>query len=196
MWKSSRRRYQKRRKREDQKRRNIENPYTILKWDYSIKSEWHPKFKKTSSETKMKMFVTFEHFTFSLTYPPMIDSHNEMFTLKLLCNKFEDFIHFSMSCLLHTSKAFPHILFHHWKHYDAEVSVKMISESNLYIKSIHTFCEMRFAIIHFSEKFTLRHTTFFPTSSPTTRKHLSIERHFNFSRNISHFMKNKSKPPL
>ena len=97
-----------------------------------------------TSETKMEMFVPFKHFTFSLTYPPMIDSHIEIFTLKLLCNKFEDFIHFSMTYLLHTSEAFQHILFYPSRQFNAKVSVKMISESHVSHKSLHTSCEMRY----------------------------------------------------
>ena len=146
-------------------------------------------FKKHHQKIKMKMFVTF----FSLTYPPMIDSQNEIFTLKLLCNKFEDFIHFSMTYLLHTSEAFQHFLFYHWEQHDAKVSVKMISESHVSNISSYILWDEIFATIHCSEKFI--HTISFPTSSPTTLKHLSIERHFIISSNWSHSQINTKQTP-
>ena len=132
------------------------------------------------------MFVTFEHFTFSLTYLPMIVSHNEIFTLKLICNKFEDFIHFSMTYLLRTSEAFGHFWFLlKWQQY-AKVSVKMISESHVFHKSIQTSCEVRYLPQSIAVRNSHTHHLLSHIFTNNTQKHLSIERHFNISSNWSH----------
>ncbi len=77
-------------------------------------------------------------------------------SLNLPLNILDDFIHFSMTHLLHTAEAFQQIHWTHFEQQDAKVSVKMMSEKTKYFptNSFHTSCEVRYLSHLLGEKST------------------------------------------
>jgi hypothetical protein len=88
----------------------------------------------------------------------------------------DDFIHLSMTYLLHIAEEFQHILCAHNEQPKVKVSVQIISEKNKYFPTytFHTSCEVRYLSNLLGEKWThfLPISTFSPhmrtTATPST----------------------------
>jgi hypothetical protein len=100
-------------------------------------------------------------------------------SLNLPLNILDDFIHSSMTYLLHIAKAFQHILCTHNIQHNAKVSVKMMSEKSKYFPTytFHTSCEVRYLQHLLGEKLT--HFLLFSSFSPHPSHHSIISAPIN-----------------